>query len=85
MDKTNNTSARDEIIEVVKFITKEREVKSFTVREVLNVMRNRETNYKDSTIRTHIISKCCANAPKHHGTVSNDFERIGRGIYRIIE
>lgn len=85
IDNKKKTSARDEILEVVKNLTKERTVKSFTVSEVLDLMKSCETNYKESTIRTHITSKCCANAPNHHGTVYNDFERIGRGIYRLIE
>lgn len=83
--KKSKTSARDEILEVVKEITKERAGKSFTVSEVLDMMRNLQTNYKDSTIRTHIMSKCCINAPNHHGTVFNDYERIDRGIYRLVE
>lgn len=38
--------------------------------------------YKESTIRTHITSRMCAEAPANHGTVYADLERVGRGRYR---
>jgi hypothetical protein len=25
----------------------------------------------------------CVNAPDHHGSTYNDFERVGRGVYRL--
>lgn len=78
------TTARNEILSAVKAITQERQDKVFELREVLSLMKSRETSYKESTIRTHITSKCCANSPNHHGSVYNDFERIGKGIYRLI-
>lgn len=78
------TTARDEILSVVKAITQEREDKSFKVDEVLSLLKRRNTSYKESTIRTHITSRCCANSPNHHGSVYNDFERIGKGLYRLI-
>lgn len=78
------TTARDEILSVVKNITKEREEKQFRLSEVLVYMKSNKTSFKESTIRTHITSKCCSNAPNHHGMVFNDYERIGRGLYRVI-
>ena len=35
-----------------------------------------------STIRTHVVSLMCVNAPQHHGTAYKDLERVGRGLYR---
>lgn len=46
-------------------------------------MKERQTMYPESTIRTHVTSRCCLNAPSHHGTVYNDFERIERGVYKL--
>lgn len=40
-------------------------------------------NLNENTVRTHIVSRCCVGAPKHHGTVWPYFRRIGRGKYRI--
>lgn len=45
-------------------------------------MRRRGTRYRNSTIRTHIVSRLCRDAPAHHGTVYDDLERIGDGVYQ---
>ncbi|MDN7227339.1 hypothetical protein QWY15_08555 [Planococcus sp. N064] len=83
-NQKSRTTARDEILSAVKVITQERQAKSFKLEEVLILMKSRETTYKESTIRTHITSRCCANSPNHHGSVYNDYERIGKGLYRLI-
>jgi predicted RNase H-like HicB family nuclease len=36
-----------------------------------------------SSIRTHIVSRCCINAPRHHAHVWGYFKRVGRGLYEI--
>lgn len=46
-------------------------------------MRHNGTPYTDSTIRTHIVSKMCMDAPDHHAVVYQDLERVGRGLYRL--
>ena len=35
------------------------------------------------TIRTHVVSRCCVNAPKNHPHKWDYFERVSRGIYEI--
>jgi hypothetical protein len=37
----------------------------------------------ESTLRTHVVSRMCADAPDHHGTVYAELERVGRGLYRL--
>ena len=37
-----------------------------------------------STVRTHIVSRCCVNAPKNHPHRWGYFRRIGRGEYEIL-
>jgi hypothetical protein len=37
------------------------------------------------TIDVHITSRCCVNANANHAVTYNDYERIGRGIYRLYE
>jgi hypothetical protein len=39
--------------------------------------------YAESTIRTHVVSRMCREAPDNHGTVYDDLERVERGIYRM--
>jgi predicted RNase H-like HicB family nuclease len=35
------------------------------------------------TVRTHISSRCCVNAPKNHPHKWDYFERVERGVYEI--
>ena len=82
--KKIRTTARDKILIAVKNITQEREENTFHLSEVLEYMKSSGTVYKDSTIRTHVTSKCCSNSPVHHYPAFNDYERIGKGLYRLI-
>jgi len=38
----------------------------------------------ERTVRTHVGSRCCVNAPKNHPHKWNYFRRIGRGEYEIL-
>ena len=36
-----------------------------------------------ATVRTHVASRCCVNAPAHHQSRHRYFRAVGRGVYRI--
>jgi len=36
-----------------------------------------------ATVRTHVASRCCVNAPSNHQSRYRYFRAIGRGVYRI--
>lgn len=76
-------SCRDELLEVIKEIVRKKNVNEFTVAEAIEAMKNNNTVYSGSTIKTHITSRCCANAPKHHRTTYDDYERVVKGVYRM--
>jgi hypothetical protein len=78
------TSCRDEVLSAANQIVATKGVNEFTVQEVINYLKIRGCIYQDSTIRTHIVSRCCSNAPDHHAVVYRDFDRIGRGTYCVI-
>ena len=42
-------------------------------------------NLNEGSVRTHVASRCCVDAPKHHAHRWPYFERAGRGMYRICE
>jgi hypothetical protein len=50
------------------------------VREVLSMT----SNFEQSTVETHITARMCINAPRNHGTVYADLERVRRGQYRRV-
>jgi len=37
-----------------------------------------------SSVRTHIVSRCCVNAPSHHAHRWPYFRRVARGLYEIL-
>lgn len=76
-------SCRDEILKCVSDILQQTGKEEFTVQEVINCMRRKLSKYKESTIRTHISSRLCANAPDHHAVTYDDLERTERRTYRF--
>ncbi|MCM1992537.1 DUF7669 domain-containing protein [Oceanirhabdus seepicola] len=65
-------------------IITEKNKNEFTIDEVLDYMQENKTRYKETTIRTHIAFKCCKNSLDNHGTTYEDFERVGRGLYKLL-
>jgi hypothetical protein len=50
--------------------------------EIVAEVKEAAARYGDSTIRTHVGSRMCGNAPDHHAVVYNDLVRVGTGEYR---
>jgi len=36
-----------------------------------------------ATVRTHVASRCCVNAPPNHQSRHRYFRAVGRGVYRV--
>lgn len=53
----------------------------FDLHEVVADLQAAST-YKESTIRTHLTSRMCADAADHHAIVYDDLRRAGPGRYR---
>ncbi len=73
-------TARDEILAVIPAVV--RADGTFTLEDVVEELRRRGSAYADSTIRTHVTSRMCANAPGNHAVTYDDLERVDRGVYR---
>jgi hypothetical protein len=56
----------------------------FTPDEIIAALQRAGSKYAASTIRTHVVSRCCVNAPDHHAVVYHYFERIGPGVYKVL-
>lgn len=78
-------SARDEILAAAQELTGRSPDGTFGIDEVVRALAERGSRYAESTIRTHITSRMCANAPDHHAKVYNDLLRVGTGRYRLGE
>ena len=75
---------RDEILRIVRQIIKSKGKNEFTIIEVIRHMNNSGTGYAERTIRTHISSRLCTNSPDNHAVTYNDFERIRKGVYKLL-
>ena len=77
-------TCREEIMISVKQIIEAKGVNEFSIIEVIRHMNNNGTHFRESTIRTHITSRLCKNAPDNHMVTYNDFERIEKGLYKLL-
>lgn len=74
---------RAEILSAARTLTAAAPDGTFTLREVIAEVRRMGSSRSDSTIRTHVVSRMCANAPDHHATTFDDLIRVDRGRYRL--
>jgi hypothetical protein len=81
--KTAASGAREEILAAARKLAGHSPDGSFTLMQIITSLRRTGTRYAESTIRTHVTSRMCADAPDHHGTTYDDFERLGGGRYRF--
>ncbi|QYR21133.1 hypothetical protein KZ483_26065 [Paenibacillus sp. sptzw28] len=81
----NRINYRDVILAAVREIVKCKGNNEFEIGEVVDYMLSKNPNLNVSTIRTHVTSRCCVNATANHAVTYNDYERIGRGTYRLFE
>ena len=78
----SGNGCREEIVAAAKAMETSRKA-DFSPGEMIQYLRGRGTKYRDSTIRTHVVSRMCANAPDHHAVTYPDLERIAPGRYRL--
>lgn len=52
---------------------------TFRIRDVAAALPHLNT----ATVRTHVASRCCANAPSHHQSRYPYFRAVRRGLYRV--
>jgi hypothetical protein len=76
-------TCRDEVLSAAQALTRQSPQGEFTLEEILRLLRAQGTHYKESTIRTHVASRMCANAPDNHGTTYKDLQRLGPNRYRL--
>ena len=70
----------DEVLAAARRICRERGVWTFRLDVVVRAL----PHLNASTVRTHIVSRCCVNAPAHHPHRWGYFRRVGRGEYEIL-
>lgn len=76
-------TCRDEIIMTFRELARRSGRDTVSTAEILDEMKRRGSRYRESTIRTHVVSRLCGDAPDHHAVVYDDLERAGHGLYRL--
>lgn len=76
-------TCREEILESARYLAQLAGTGEFTLAGVVQHMLDRGTHYKESTIRTHVTSRMCANAPDNHEVTYRDLERTAHGTYKL--
>lgn len=84
MRRDRTSGCREEILKAARDVVREKGRNEFTVLEIISRLQSLGADCSESTIRTHITSRCCRNAPKNHAVTYEDFERITRGLYRLV-
>jgi predicted RNase H-like HicB family nuclease len=70
----------DEVLRAAHRLCRERRGWTFTAGEVVRAL----PDLNESSVRTHIVSRCCVNAPKNHPHKWDYFRRVRRGVYEIL-
>ena len=76
-------TCRDEVLKGAQELSQLSPSGEFSVDDVVAYLRRKGSAYKESTIRTHVTSRMCANAPDNHAVTYDDLERTARGTYRL--
>ena len=69
----------EEILAAARRLCVARRSWTFTPVEVVQAL----PHLNPRSVRTHVVSRCCANAPSHHAHRWPYFERLQRGVYEI--
>ena len=77
-------TAREDLLQAGKDLTASGQA-LFSPAELIAQARGKGSNYPDGTLRTHIVSHMCANAPANAATSSGEFMRVSSGLYRLNE
>ena len=69
----------EEVLRAAGRLCRERGGWTFTPEEVVHAL----PHLNESSVRTHIVSRCCVEAPKNHPHKWDYFSRVRRGVYEI--
>lgn len=72
-------AAHDEILAAALRICAEKGSWRFRPLEIVRAL----PHLNEATVRTHVSSRCCVNAPPNHPHRWDYFENVGRGLYEV--
>ncbi|MFD1734172.1 hypothetical protein ACFSC4_27525 [Deinococcus malanensis] len=84
MKRRKQESCREEIRAAARQLGDQHPEGTFSMQQVIDVMRARGTQHLDLTIRRHISTFMCVNAVGPHAGLYPDLEWVARGRYRLV-
>jgi predicted RNase H-like HicB family nuclease len=73
-------SVQEDVLDTVRRLCRERGEWTFSPDEIVRAL----PGLNPGTVRTHIVSRCCVNAPANHAHRWKYFRRVGRGVYELL-
>src|SRR5437764_11303763 len=70
---------QEQVLDTAARIASSRPDWRFELAEIVRDLRH----LNERTVRTHVVSRCCVNAPKNHLHKWPYFRRVSRGTYRV--
>jgi len=72
-------AVHEEILHAACRICRQRGGWRFRPRDIVQAL----PHLNGRTVLTHVVSRCCVNAPAHHAHRLDYFRRVSRGVYEI--
>ena len=72
-------AVHEEVLATAQRLCSVRRTRKFTPAEIVRAL----PHLNESTVRTHVVSRCCVNARPNHGHRWPYFKRLRRGVYEI--
>mgnify|MGYP004393748193 FL=1 len=76
-------TCRQEVLAAVRRLRGRTGREAFRLVEIVWEAQAATSSYAESTIRTHICSHMCRQAPVNAAVVYDDLDRVERGVYRL--
>src|SRR5438093_7289705 len=70
----------DDVLRAAQRLCRERGERTFSAEDVVRAL----PHLNENSVRTHIVSRCCVNAPRNHPHRWAYFRRVARGLYEIL-
>lgn len=69
----------EEVLDAARRLCQARGSWTFSPTDIVDAL----PHLNERSVRTHVVSRCCANAPSHHAHRWPYFHRLQRGVYEI--
>lgn len=75
-------TCRDAVLDALARLERRHGRPDFPLHEIVTKTLAEDRQFKESTVRTHVVSRMCVDAPDHHALGLADLGRVRRGVYR---